>query len=75
MYTIEKNVPLPAADVGRTRGEITTTLALMEVGDSFLISDASKAARGVAHQYGRAHGRKFATRKVGDGAMRIWRVS
>jgi hypothetical protein len=47
----------------------------MEVGDSFLINDVRKGIRDVAHQYGREHGRKFATRKVGEGALRIWRVS
>jgi hypothetical protein len=75
MYPIEKNVPIPAPLVRTSHSELNSTLTKMEVGDSFLINDVRKGIRDVAHQYGREHGRKFATRKVGEGALRIWRVS
>ena len=72
MFEIEKGVPLPTS-----RQPVSAyPFRLMEVGDSFLLSDAAviKRARASAYMASKRLGRKFACRRVADG-WRFWRVS
>jgi hypothetical protein len=72
MFTIEKDVPLPAV---RQPGAVYP-FRLMEVGDSFLLSDEAvvKRARASAYMASKRLNAKFACRRVADG-WRFWRVS
>ena len=71
MIVIEKNIPLPGfGDM------ISTTLAQMEVTDSFLIDlagDASLKAT-LYRKMRQAAPREFSTRSV-DGGTRVWRTA
>lgn len=63
---VEQNIPMPGI----------FPFSQMQIGDSFLIpahikrSTASVAAR----RYAQKHNVKFVSRKMDDGAIRIWRV-
>lgn len=73
MFKIEKTVEIPG-NAGRTGGPNRYPFPDMEVGDSFFVSGAQGSKAGpAAHTWGRSHGRKFVTRKEGDG-VRIWRI-
>jgi len=61
---IEKGVPIP----GRF------PFGQMEVGDSFVITTKRSTAAVAARRYGDKHKMKFVTRKMDNGAIRIWRV-
>jgi len=73
MFTIEKNIPLPA----RARSE-HYPLKDMEVGDSFLVpsNDKAKTAASVrsCSQRHRASGANFSVRMVAEG-VRVWRTA
>jgi hypothetical protein len=72
MIAIDKNVPLPPPKRGP---EATFPWQSMEVGDSFLVegrSQSSVASHGSLA--GQRYGRKFTTRKEGDG-VRVWRIA
>lgn len=78
MYSIEKNVPMPASNNSRR----IYPFASMSVGDSFLVptSDDKDAAAKKRTKVAAAitadakrFGRKFATRQV-EGGVRVWRV-
>ena len=75
-FKIEKGVPLPAARKARRY-----PFPEMEPGDSFAVTlDAASQKKErdrierAASTYGRRHGKKFATRLMGD-TVRVWRVS
>lgn len=73
MFKIEKAVEIPGS-AGGTGGPNKYPFPSMEVGDSFFVpGDQASKARPAAHTWGRVHGRKFMTRKEGDG-VRIWRI-
>lgn len=73
MFKIEKTVEIPGS-AGSVGGPNRYPFPAMEVGDSFFVPGAQGAKAGpAAHTWGRLHGRKFATRKEGDG-VRIWRI-
>lgn len=70
MYKIEDGVPLPRSKY---------PLSELEVGQSFLVESLTKTQmRSVRSSvYAIAHaiqGRKFVTRRVGDTALRVWRI-
>ena len=70
---IERGIPFPGTKGGRVR---KFPLREMEVGDSFAApSENATSARQSAIAFGRANGRKFATRKQEDSSLRIWRVA
>ena len=70
-YAIEKNVPLV-----QTAGQQTKYPFLqLEIGDSFLVTDARRPKVGnAAYVAGKLHGRKFTARTV-EGGVRVWRVA
>lgn len=67
-YTVDKNVPY--------RGRPARyPFASMDVGDSFLVTDAAWLnARTCAYSYGRRHNMKFKSKAEGR-HLRIWRIS
>lgn len=67
-FKIEKGVPVPPSSHLNTK----YPFAQMEVGDS--IHATNFHAPNAAHQWGKTNGRKFASRKEGDG-YRIWRIA
>lgn len=68
---IEKNVPVPTARSARAKYPFKE----MDVGDSVLIPDESKAKAAVnaAFMVGTRDGKKFTSRSTPEG-VRIWRV-
>lgn len=72
MYAIEKNVPIPTPPRAASRSELFTTLAALEVGDSFLIHEARNS---IVYTHGREQGRRYSVRRVSGTAWRVWRVS
>lgn len=71
MLHIESTVPLPD-----DRPRLKYPFDDMQVGDSFLITDAGmvKNARSAAWMYSKRHRMKFSCRKV-DGGWRVWRTA
>jgi hypothetical protein len=74
MYTVEQDVPLPAAY--RHRKARVWPFGQMEVGDSFIVHDPDKwdYTQQCASIYGKRLKRKFTTRKMEDG-LRVWRIA
>jgi hypothetical protein len=72
MFQIEKDVPLPEA----RQPASSYPFRLMEVGDSFMVTDeeVAKRARASAYMTSKRMGAKFACRTVADG-WRFWRVA
>ena len=66
---IEKDIPLPEQNFGA----FTSTLRQMEIGDSIFVTNPS-SARAILTRIAKDEGRKFVTRKEGDG-IRIWRAA
>lgn len=64
---VSKDIPLPAARVGRY------PFATMDVGDSFEVT--SKYAGQAAYGAGRKLGYKFACRADATGVRRVWRTA
>ena len=67
---IDKNVPLPTPHTSKY------PFRIMEVGDSFAITDTAKnvnLVRSAASNCGKRHGVKFQVR-VEEGGARVWRV-
>ena len=74
MFKIEKKVPIPKGDQGRTA---KYPCAEMVIGDSFLVPEGDGTAGGVPSRiaYWRLKtGFKFKTRSV-KGGVRVWRVA
>lgn len=71
MYEIEKSIPIPEIVMGRKH---VYPVNLMEVGDSFFISDGSNmnSMRASIRTAARRVGIKVTTRKV-EGGHRCWR--
>ena len=69
MFEIEKGIPVSVA-------RMSWPFKDMEVGDSVLFEDPliAKKAQTHCHVHGAQSGRKFATRKEGNG-IRVWRVA
>lgn len=72
LRTIEKGVPIPPDGRGRGNPELPPIIKAMEPGDSFL---EKKNGTGYAMRVGRKLGVRLASRYVGDGLCRIWRVA
>lgn len=71
---IEKGVPIPPAAIGRkTKGQLRLSLEAMEVGDSFVLHGKGISLNGAVYNIGKAIGRKFTTRKIGND-VRVWRI-
>jgi hypothetical protein len=62
---VEKNIPMPGFPFSK-----------MQIGDSFLIPGNIKrsTASVAAKRYEKKHNVKFVSRKMDNGAIRIWRV-
>jgi hypothetical protein len=73
-YPIEKGVPLPARIYPTGGRPAKFPWARMKVGDSFVMDKPQKQSGSVARQYGKAHGVKYATRKIDANTTRIWRI-
>ena len=73
MFEIEKNVPIPAKHGGHKK-ELRLTMEKLEVGDSFLITEARH--RQQVHQVAQAVGIKYLTRTIckDSGQIRVWRT-
>jgi hypothetical protein len=80
MFEIKKGLSLPARDT-----KTKYPFAQMEVGDAFDVPASHPSATRVsggsaarvqssAHSWGRLNGRKFNTRRLPDGVVRIQRV-
>lgn len=70
-FQIEKNVAItPLSNAGQNN--VKYPFRKMEIGDSFV---ASPAAQGAAYAWGKKNGRAFKCRAVGDGQIRIWRMT
>ena len=78
-FEIRKGVPKPASTRGSTGGAVKYPFALMEVGDSFIISAVVdvKAKRRAASAINTAHkrfpGKRFSQRVDAAGALGVWR--
>lgn len=77
MIVIEKNIPIPSPrnplSMGRPR---IYPFHVMEVGDSFaVIMKKKNAVAATANRYGKNNNMKFATRKMDDGTIRVWRTA
>lgn len=71
-FTIEKGIPV-SKRVGAGR-ETKYPFDLMEVGDSFLVTDLKvKTISRTCCRYGKRLSRKFVSRTV-DGGVRVWRT-
>ena len=74
---IEKGVPIPPRGRGANKTGLAHTLRTMETGDSFYYETKSKSSESamatVTATAARVHGKKFTTRKEGNGC-RVWRV-
>lgn len=79
-FTIDKNVPVPASTAGRGP---TYPFAAMQIGDSFFVPATGEAVKKRAAGLSRAasahakknEGRKYTTRKVEGGGVRVWRIA
>ncbi len=67
-YAIERDVPLPGSEAERV-GE---TLPKMRVGDSVVAPRTSQVAW---HTVARRYGASVKTKTVGEGKIRVWRIS
>lgn len=67
-FSIDKNVPLPGMH------GVTGTLRRLEVGDSFLIQDASPSHRTQVYHAASRLGIKVSVRVIGANELRVWRV-
>jgi hypothetical protein len=69
MFLIEKGV-----DIGVDQKRVSWPWKNMDVGDSVLFEGSfAHRAQVNCHVYGRQSGKKFSSRKEGDG-MRVWRI-
>ncbi len=71
---IEKGIPIPKRGSILRKGKYDF-LAVMDIGDSILITDNSeiKNFRSHAHRYAEMAGVEIVTRKMADG-LRVWRT-
>ncbi len=69
MFKIDKGVLMLAT----SRGAAKYPFREMDIGDSFW-AEKTSSVRGAAVSFGLRHGKKFSSRKEGDG-YRIWRVA
>ncbi len=68
MFEIEKNIQPPYL-------REKYPFQVMEVGDCFVVEGAiANAARAASAAYGKRHSKKFVSRMVECGQVRIWRV-
>jgi len=71
MLQIEDGVPMPTP----SRGEIYRTIDAMEVGQSFVVHGNIWSARQSIYNHHRKYpGKHFQTLRLGNGALRVWRV-
>lgn len=74
MFTIEKNIPIPAGKGrGARKGELRLTMERLEVGDSIVVTN--KHRQGI-HQIAKAIGIDYVTRTIckDSGEVRVWRT-
>lgn len=69
MFTVEKNKPIPA-QMKRTLG-FSPFLRTLKIGDSFLCEDKYQTR---LYSCSKRLKMKFASKKEGDGQIRIWRI-
>lgn len=74
MIAIDKDVPLsPPIGAGRPA---KYPLHLMEVGDSFLVPSPSKYLSCLVFRANKRFApRRFASRRLEDGGLRVWRIA
>ena len=73
MFNIEKGVPVPYLDPrGREKGELRLTMEKLEVGDSFIVTEK---LRSQVPNIARLMKIGYKTRRVGEDAVRVWRLS
>ena len=71
-FKISKRVPLPS-ESGCGEGVARYPFEAMKVGDSFLVPHSlGESVKAACCSYGRRRGKKFVSRKVGNG-RRVWR--
>lgn len=70
-FVIESGIPIPPKAKGKARTGFTGAIEALKVGDSLLISDASKRAN--ACTVAERLGYKVVTRAVDEG-VRMWRT-
>lgn len=76
MINIEKGVPVQGSSGSRLSDrnrEVFEAMDKMEVGDSFSVPYDKNIAAAVAKR-AKMTGRKFSSRKLSDGTMRVWRL-
>lgn len=70
-YKVEKGIPAPARIQAREENvELIRLVAQLEVGDSLVYEERKNAAVRRAFD----SGKRYATRKEGEGTRRIWRI-
>lgn len=69
-FQIDAGIPIPDKSVALRK----YPFAEMGIGDSFLCGGRRSAIATAASTYGKANGKRFATRQTPDG-IRVWRVS
>ena len=76
MIAVDKNVPIPPRERGWEGGQAPKyPWATMEIGDSFYVPGATqKNMSGPIFHAMQRTGRKFISRKEGDG-VRVWRIA
>jgi hypothetical protein len=73
MFNIEKGVPVPYLDPrGREKGELRLTMEKLEVGDSFIVTEKLRCQ---VPNIARLMKIGYKTRRVGEDAVRVWRLS
>lgn len=70
-FKIEKGVKFPSKTCDK---RLKYPFNLMEVGDSFVVSEADKrSVTTTSHNYGARHGKKFSIRTTNN-VTRVWRT-
>jgi hypothetical protein len=72
---IDEGVPLPPKRHGQKGGKLIYPFDELKPGDSFeRPADQRNTVKAAATQYGKRHGKTFATRITGD-TIRVWRTA
>lgn len=77
MFTVEKDVPISGEYAGRGRPMIYP-FRDMEPGDSFEFSGSiteRKRVAAAARKWGKANGKGFSIKRIGDDNYRCWRIA
>lgn len=78
-FVIENDLPIPPAARGKPKGDITSPLhkiiRQLEPGQSVKVpKEHHRSARTYVTRTQKDTGRRFTTRTIEDGAIRVWRI-